>query len=138
MVNDSEDLLGLFSAEVFHSIRVELSIMNSATRTAFRADPPSQLVEITDEGFVLEVPANACNTNQNLLIDAKAIPTSGNPIEIEVTARVTQVDHNHDGTDRVELSFVQIDGEQLRKFHSVFGSRQEEVTRFLAAARGYG
>jgi len=137
MLNESETLLGLFNAESFQSIQIELAIMNSATRTHFRSQPPSQIIEMTDQGFVLQVPDRSCAANQSLLITAKAIAPNKTSVRLEVTAHVDEIANGGDGTDRVSLSFLQIDESEWKNFQNLFHARQDEVTRFLAAARGY-
>jgi hypothetical protein len=137
-MSDSEnEILALFSDDHFSVIEVTLDIKNSTTHMDFKSEPPSRLLEITEHGGVLEIPKKSCAVGHSLVIDARATPPHGETVRLTVTAKVDEIEPCEDGMDRITLSLVQVREEEWFEFRRVFSSRQDEITRFLSAARGY-
>lgn len=137
-MNDaSDEILNLINDKDFSTIQVDLKITNSTTRMDFKASPPIKLVELTEQGMVLEIPERSCAENHNLVIDAQAKAPNKDPVRLTVTAKVDQIEPCKDGTDRISLSLVQVREEEWNKFRYVFSSRQDEIDAFLISSRGY-
>lgn len=137
MVEDSDEIMGLFDDRVFNSIQVEISITNSTTRTEFKKEPPIVIVEFSDEGIVIESPPKCCASNHSLLIKLRGVPPAGSPLEITATAKVSGVEAAQDGRERLSLSLIQVSETDWEKFKKMFSARQDEINNFLSSARGF-
>ena len=137
MSSESDDIEGLLSSDSFESIEVKLSILNSTTRMEFKTDPAPKFTEITDGGMVLEAAQRSCAEGHSLLVEAKATAPGGKSASINATVRVDSVEASKAGTERITVSLVQFGEDQWQQFRAIFSSRQDDINRFLAAARGY-
>jgi hypothetical protein len=137
MANDSEELLGLFDEGIFHSIRVDISISNSTTRTEFKKEPAITIVEFNDDGLVIESPAKCCASNHSLVLKMRAAPPTGESIEVIATAKVNEIEQAQDGIERLTLNLVQVHEADWNRFKSLFAARQDEINNFLTSSRGY-
>jgi hypothetical protein len=137
MADSSDEFLDLISDDHFVKIEVELKIKNTTTSTEFKPAPPTRIIEITEHGFVLEIPERSCAGNHNLVIEAHATAPQRKDVNLIVTAKVEDVEPGKNGTDRISLSLVQVQEEEWERFRKLFSSRQDEIDRFMTAARGY-
>lgn len=137
MSDNADEITGLFNEGVFNSIEVIISIMNATTRTEFKKQPVTSLLEITEEGLVLEAPSKCCASKHSLLLTIKGSAPGGESIQFTVTARVNTIESTQDGMERLELSLIQVHEDDWDKFKKLFSARQDEINDFLKASRGF-
>jgi hypothetical protein len=129
----------------FKSIKLRVSFQN--TSSGSRALDPSlcSLVEIGEKFLVVELPYASCNKNHNVILKISVAEDGVNSREIlSVTGKVIQMKELKSGsgedekkTLRVGIECIQFDELSWQELTQLYANRQEAITKFLKAARGY-
>lgn len=132
-----DDLGDLIRVSDFTSTKIEAKLQNNTTGMPIRSEPPTRVLEIQDRGIVFEIPSKSCARGHSLTIEIKATTPDETQYRFTSTARVEELESLKDGTDRVNVVFLQFDEKIWDEFCKSFNSRQDEIERFFRAARGY-
>lgn len=130
-----EDLLKVSD---FSSAKIHITLQNTTTKTAARAEPPIMVAEFLERGLVLEVPSRSCSAGHAVLIVAEVTLPNGTHFVFEATAKVDKHEPipNSD-TDQISVIMLQFDEGDWEKLQNAFGARQNEIEDFFNSARGY-
>lgn len=137
-------------SEDFNSIRIEVSMMNSTTKTqlaqgrrTFRdheevgkaGELDIQVVEFSSQGLTVEVPSKSGAQGHFLILNLK---TSGaNPdTMISAVGRIEEVIKLEKNREQFVVSLVEFDPVAWMQLTKVFSSRQDAINEFLAGTRG--
>ncbi len=129
----------LIDPKDFESVRVELTVSNTTTRTELRKDAEPQLVQLLeDTQVVLDLPVRSCSKGHHLSIEfVIRRPGRKKPSKLECTAKVDGIEHETPDRDRVTVSLFQYEEQEWQDFRASFSDRQSEIEAFFAAIRGY-
>ncbi|MBI3543713.1 MAG: hypothetical protein HY075_10615 [Deltaproteobacteria bacterium] len=132
------DASEVFKAEDFKSVRLSITFQNLTTRTEVRDRSRVALIEVADRTILLEIPGKSCQAKHNVLIKIERPKKKAKAFELlfDATAKVVGIEDTGDGTDKVLVELVQFDLENWRRFLEVFSSRQDDIEKFLLAAKG--
>lgn len=118
-------------------------LRNETSHTHFSKPEQIHLIELKEQGLVIELPQNICQKGHSLtlfFIDQKIeinnrVPDSGPMKEAGFTGigKVIQIEvaDREKKTIVAELQFTQYEGEQWKKILQLFSEKQEDVTRKL-------
>ena len=122
----------------FESLKIKFDISNTTTNTKFRDVETIRLIELLEQGMIIEAPGRSCSNGHSLMLTITVNIPLKKPLKFTSTAKADAIEHLEDtGEDRITLSFVQFDEKGFDDFCALFSSRQSEIELFLAAARGY-
>ena len=142
------DAADVYNPKDFESIRLTVHFQNLTTRTEVKDKSKASLVEIGDKTLVFELPARSCNEKHNVMVKISrtekikdgADKSKKAPKEQEllnVTGKVRSLEEVDEETVRIEVECMQFDEKGWNALLALYASRQAEIEKFLAAARGY-
>jgi hypothetical protein len=121
----------------FKSLVIEISLTNTTTQTEFQGEAPTRLVELADQGAVLEVPSRCCAKGHYVIVDFRIVKANKSVFQFASTAKVDDHKALGDGVDRIAVTLSQFDIESWKQFRGTFSLRQEQINQFMKAARGW-
>jgi hypothetical protein len=140
--------LDIFNAEDFQSICVGIRMTNETSSTQVMKDGRTygneavevlgeniKFLEFTEAGMSLQVCRRSCEAGHLLQLDFEI---TGIKIELRFTvkARVTEIQHLDESWDQVWVALVTYEQHMWAAFQGVFAKRQQEISDFLAQAKG--
>jgi hypothetical protein len=121
----------------------QIYIRNETSHTHFSKPSLVHLIELKEQGLILEMPQNICQKSHSLtlfFIDQKIeidkrVPDSGPMKEADFTciAKVVQVTDVQSQIISAELQFTQYEVEKWKKILEQFSLKQEEITKKILA-----
>ncbi len=93
-----------------------------------------QLIELQEQGVVLQLPPNSCSTGHNLTLTIEVI-SPAKRVEFETTSKVKAVERMEDA-QWVTLQFLQFKDEDWKAFNKVYSSRQDQILDFFESVKG--
>jgi hypothetical protein len=139
----SEELI-IHSAD-FHSMKMLISFRNTSTGSEKLGPAQCTLVEWGNRALVLELPPSSCSSNHNVVLDISVAENGKAARELlSATGKIVQWEkvgsQSKQGEKtalRVTVSCVQFDEKSWQELIQLYSSRQESITCFLKAARGF-
>lgn len=121
---------------MFKSVELNFSIENSTTRTTVNHAELIKLIQFLEKGMVLEIPSKSCSKGHNLIIKINVL-NSNKVQEFDTTAKVVELDTTSKESDTIVVNLTQYDGDTWVQLQSIYSSRQDDIEKFLQAARGW-
>lgn len=135
----------------FQSLELVLNVTNATTNTRIEdgkrvygnktdkkagEDHRIQILELMEEGLILEMPSRSCSAGHSLFIE---IQTKGakRDIKLEFRVKVVEAESIDKNVDRIQVELTQFDNYSWNKFCGLFSSRQKEIEDFFEAVKGY-
>jgi hypothetical protein len=146
--NDTSEIL--INPDDFRSVRLKISLNNTTTKTEIKDGKrffgnkkgtsgdnlEITLIELLDQGMILEVPGQSCAQGHNLLITVESLNTKP-PITFQTSAKVMKMEKVSDDRDTIEINLIQFDDTGWQALKGLYGNRQNEIEEFFKAAKGY-
>ncbi len=116
-----------------------ISIENITTRTQLERAEGLQLIEISDQGMTLQIPARTCSLGHLLIVRLEKRKL--NPLEpgdsselteeFQATAKVVELEALNPKAVTIVVKFYQFQEDSWNKFIADFSSRMTELNRQL-------
>lgn len=129
----------------FHSMKLKVSFQNTSTRTKAISPDLCSLIEIGDKHLLLELPYASCNSNHNVFLEIFLEEAGSKPRSLlTVTGKVvyleevvSTIDEVITKTLRVNIHCVQFEEKSWQDLVQLYSRRQDAITNFLKAAKGF-
>ena len=138
MSND-ESTDGIFRESDFHSIKLGIAVKNLTTNTEISHNKV-HLDEFGDHSLILELPLKCCNKKHSLMLSIEKMhhqTPAKNEHLFDATGSVIEMEETDEGTVRVTVKLVQYEEKAWDDLLKIYSSRQDEITKFIAAVKGY-
>jgi hypothetical protein len=157
----ADQLSSIINPDDFVSMRFVVTFHNLTTNVDVPESATVRIAEFAETGLILELPAKSCALKHNVMIEVKKAPPKnkapapakakekdkgkdkGKPKAkdksvnvFSATGKVIGVEETDTGDLRVAMQFVQWAEDEWKSFMALFQSRQDEISKFLKAAKG--
>ena len=151
------EMPNLINPDDFKSMQVEGSMYNLTSQTASRKTPVKKtaakvknpvklsdeagkvnflMVEIQENGLVIEGPLHSCAVGHNLEIEFW-VNNSKVPVKVTGRAKVTELEPLDAEYQKMTIEFLKVDEAAWEKFCSLFETAQEKAMELFQSIRGY-
>lgn len=125
----------------FQSIELRISASNETSHTQISDGAPKSpkigLIEFLEHGLALELPKHSCAQGHHLTIKIQVVSPAEKRMDLSMTAKVDAVAKQPDGSERADVTLVQLKEDAWETFQRLYTSRQTEIEDFFKAAKGF-
>lgn len=119
----------------FQSDRYEFSVKNTLSGTEILQPELVQLLEISEVGVTLSLPANSCAEGHALLVEMKIL-SEGAAYSFPFSAVVEQIVRDKSPTISAKLRFRQYNAEEWKSYLSRFEAKSKETANLFDRIKG--